>query len=354
MAVEFWTSGAGVPGVGTRRAERAEAAGYDGIVYVDSQNLAGDCYIALALAAKATSRLKLGTGVTNPFTRHAAVTASAISTVQAESNGRAVLGIGRGDSALAHLGLAPASPAVLEDYVRRLQGYLRGEDVPFGPDSNVDSLRLANRPTASRVRWLRHAVAEKVPVDVTATGPKVIRIGAIHGDRVTLAVGASPERLRWGMETARAARAEAGLDPAALPLGAYISVIAHPDREVAKRLGEGGISLFTRFSAMHGNVVGPVSAGAEGVYKAVHDAYDMNRHSRVGSAQASVIPTDFASEFAILGDARHCTARLKELIALGLDRFIIVGPSAEGDPAEAERAERIFVEEVMPALRESA
>lgn len=349
--VEFWTTGAGVPGVGTRRAERAEEAGYDGIVYVDSQNLAGDCYIALAMAAHATTRLKLGTGVTNPFTRHPAVTASAIATVQAESGGRAVLGIGRGDSALAHLGLAPASPAVFADYLSRLQGYLRGDDVSFGADANVDTLGLADRPAASRIRWLRHVGGEKVPVDVTATGPKVIRIGATLGDRLTFAVGADIERLRWGMETAREARAAGGLDASAQPMGAYVTVVAHPDLDIAKHLGEGGISLFTRFSAMHGTVVGPVTADSAPVFRAVHDAYDMNRHSRVGSAQASVIPTDFAANFAVLGAPKECVRRLRELVDLGLDRLVIVGPSAEADPAEADRAERAFVEEVMPAFR---
>ena len=71
-----------------RRARWAEAAGFDGITIVDSQNLSGDCYVALAMAAAATTRLKLGTGVTNPFTRYPAVTASAIATVQAVSDGR--------------------------------------------------------------------------------------------------------------------------------------------------------------------------------------------------------------------------------------------------------------------------
>ena len=71
MAVEFWTSGVGVPIGNVRQAVRAEEAGFDGIVYVDSQNLAGDCYVAMALAAHQTTRLKLGTGVTNPFTRPA-------------------------------------------------------------------------------------------------------------------------------------------------------------------------------------------------------------------------------------------------------------------------------------------
>jgi len=112
-AVEIWTSGAGVPGQSARRAEETERAGFAGLSFVDSQNLSGDCYVALALAARATARLKLGTGVTNPFTRHPAVTAGAIASVHADSGWRPVLGLGRGASAPPHLGLAPATPPAL-------------------------------------------------------------------------------------------------------------------------------------------------------------------------------------------------------------------------------------------------
>jgi len=349
--LEIWTTSHGIPGAAARRAEQAEAAGYDGMTVVDSQNLSGDCYVALAMASKVTSRLLLGTGVTNPYTRHPAVTASSIATVQAESNGRAVLGIGRGDSALAHLGRAPVSVSVFEDYVRRLQGYLAGEDVPFEEGADVDRLRLANRPASSRIAWLRPGRYPKVPVDVAATGPRVIRMAAILADRVSLAVGADIERLRWGIETARQARAEAGLDPGAVPFGAYVNVVAHPDAETARRLGEGGISLFTRFSAMHGPVVGPASAGERQVFAAVHDAYDMNSHSRAGSAQAAQIPATFAEKFAILGPTKYCVERLREIVALGIDRLVISGPSAGAHPGEASAAEARFVEEVMPALR---
>ena len=132
MTVEFWTMGAGVPvrsasGAnlgggsidGVQMAVQAEMLGYDGIVWVDSQNLAPDCYISMALAAHATSRIQLGTGVTNSYTRHAAVTASCIATIQAESQGRAHMGIGRGDSALAHLGLAPHGVASRSSAISR-------------------------------------------------------------------------------------------------------------------------------------------------------------------------------------------------------------------------------------------
>ena len=84
-----------------------EAKGWDGLSVVDSQNLSGDAFVALAMAATVTTRLKLGTGVTNSITRRAATLATAMASVHSVSRGRAVLGIGRGDSALAHVGRAP-------------------------------------------------------------------------------------------------------------------------------------------------------------------------------------------------------------------------------------------------------
>src|SRR5918998_1994833 len=121
VATEIWTVGAGVPKFSAYQAERAERAGYDGILYVDSQNLTGDPYVAMAMAAAATSSIKVGTGVTNPLTRHPAAAAAAAASVHAESGGRVLLGIGRGDSALAHLGLAPVSVSRFERYLGALQ-----------------------------------------------------------------------------------------------------------------------------------------------------------------------------------------------------------------------------------------
>jgi 5,10-methylenetetrahydromethanopterin reductase len=348
--LEVWATGAGIPGLAARRAAAAEQAGYDGLALVDSQNLAGDCYVGLALAAKATERLKLATGVTNPVTRHPAATAAAIAAVHAESGGRAVLGIGRGDSALAHLGYAPAAPAVFEHALARIQGYLRGEEVPFEPDANLATLGLADAPKASRLSWLSRDLP-KVPVDVAATGPRMIAIAARLAERITFAVGADPARLHWAIETARAARRDAGLDPAGISLGAWLNVVVHDDPEQARRLGEGGLALFARFSAMHGTPVGPASEADRALLRRVHDAYDMNRHARTGSRQAALLDGDFAKRFAVYGPPAVVIARLEGLSALGLERFMIVGASVGADRAQALVSESRFVREVLPALR---
>ena len=355
MAVEFWTMGSPRPGAGdskfpnsARQAMRAEQVGYDGIVFYDSQNLAPDCYIALAQAAQATSTIKLGTGVTNSFTRHAAVTASAIATVQAESGGRAYLGIGRGDSAMAHLGRAPDAVSAFEDYLKRLQAYLRGGEVPFEAGGTVESLDLADRPVSSRIAWLP-ADQPKVPVDVAATGPKVIGAAARHADRVTFSVGADAERVRWGMDVARAARAEAGLSTE-IPFGAYVTLVVHDDPKEAMRMGEGQLSLFARFSVMYGTVIGPASESQRKVLYDIHNAYDMKQHSGTGSPQAAVLTPAFARNFGIFGPPKHCADRLSELIELGIDRFIIVGSGLDpNNPQSAQAAERL-IKEVVPAL----
>src|SRR5713101_2482775 len=192
------------------------------MLVVDSQNLSGDPYVSLALAATATTRIGLGTGVTNSVTRHAAATATAITSVNRVSNGRAVLGIGRGDSALAHLGRAPAKLAQFERYLRQLQTYLSGEavnfeeiDIPHEVAPPMSELHLHDAPTSSRIGWIAEGLkgSAKVPVEVAGSGPKVIAMSAIHAERVMFTLGADVERLQWGIGLAKKTRKDAGLDP---------------------------------------------------------------------------------------------------------------------------------------------
>ena len=76
-----------------------------------------------------TTRLGLGVAVTNPMTRHHAVTASAAATRQIESGGRAALVLGRGGSAVLQPGLRPAPTAQLERAVDDVRRLLSGEQV---------------------------------------------------------------------------------------------------------------------------------------------------------------------------------------------------------------------------------
>ena len=143
-----------------------------------------------------------------------------------------MLGIGRGDSALAYIGAAPASVDVFARYVEAVRRYLHGQTVPFDSlrdwhfERDLSTIQLGSAPVDSQLRWLDPAVPP-VPVQVFATGPRVINVGGQIADRVTFGLGADVVRMQWAIELAQDARRDGG-DLPALSLGGTRSRSAWP------------------------------------------------------------------------------------------------------------------------------
>jgi len=110
-------------------AKFADAHDFDSVYVGDSQMLWNDVWVALGMCAMATSRVRLGPGVTNTVTRHPAVTANAIMSVNMASNGRAVLGVGAGDSAVRTAGLSPARLGGIRNALVYMRALLTGKEV---------------------------------------------------------------------------------------------------------------------------------------------------------------------------------------------------------------------------------
>jgi 5,10-methylenetetrahydromethanopterin reductase len=345
--IELWQAGYDTVAVRSGDGAALEAEGWDGKMAMDSQSLAADPYVVLSALAVDSTRLLLGTSVTNPYTRHPAVTAAAMVSLQALSNGRAVLGIGRGDSSLAYLGRAPLSVDAFEQCLTALQSYLRGEAVPFealdwagATVPSVETLELARKPEAAQLRWIPEDLP-KVPLDVAASGPRVIAAAARTAERLTFSVGAAPERIAWAIDIARQASK-------AVSIGAQIIVIPHPDLELARSLAAGIVAPLARFSTLHGRTVGPTSTAEREVFENLRAHYDMNQH---GQAPTGVLTPEFVDRFAVVGPPDRCVERLVELVELGLTRFVVCGPLGWTDP-EAERiSQDLLTSEVLPALR---
>ena len=58
---------------------------------------------------------------------------------------------------------------------------------------------------------------------------------------------------------------------------------------------------------------------------------------------------DFIERFAIVGRPEVCLQRLLELSAIGIDRFVVVGPGFYPEPTDDGRS--LFATEVMPAVK---
>ena len=327
---EFWQLTFPVPGQSELAALAAEQLGWDGLFFADTQCLSGDIYSAMCLAAKAAPSIKVGTAVTNPITRHPAVTASAIATVQEESNGRAVLGIGRGDSSLGYLGRKPAPARELENYVENLQTYLRG-----------DTVDLDGYP--SSIQWLAGSQQPKVPVEVACTGPKVIALAAKLAERITFAMGADPVRIAQGIKDAREAADAVGRDPGELSFGAYINIACDDDIQRGADIIRGATGTFAHFSGMS-------KAANKGlqdapVFQHIGANYDMANHASGGAAHMEAVPDEFISRFGIVGPVSLCIDRLGEILETGLDRAVLLMGSRDANPEHARASiERISLE----------
>lgn len=160
----------------------AEALGLSDLWAADSQMLWADVYAVLALAATRTTTMRLGTGVAVAPTRASTVTAAAIATINRLAPGRAFLGIGTGNTAMRVLGQPPMRIAAFERYLVELTGLLGGD--------------LTEIETVGATSLTRHLMPDdgfvsfepRVPVIVSAFGPRSLGVAARRGDGIITTV----------------------------------------------------------------------------------------------------------------------------------------------------------------------
>ena len=356
---EFWIPmGAVAPSAIGERAKQVEGDGWDGLKIFDTQCLYGDVFVMSTAAALASKKLKLSLSTSNPVTRHPSVAASAIASLADIAGPRVYYGIGRGDSALAYVGGAPASVDMFERYITAVRAYLHGEAVSFESirewrlSKDVSSIKLAHAPAHSSIRWLNRS-APPIPIEVYATGPKVLAVGGRHGDRIALGLGADINRLKWAIDIARKARADAGLDPATLSFSAIVPTGVARDMARARKSVQNMIASSGRFSVINGALVGPATPAQRKVYEAIASSYDMNHHGGSGD-QVNVLTDEFIDAYAIVGPPSACVERILQLVEIGIDALMLAPPQGDASPDDIRDGYRLLVDEVIPKVRDVA
>jgi 5,10-methylenetetrahydromethanopterin reductase len=356
VTAEFWRMGATpVPATEIGRfAREFEEGGWDGLAIGEAHGLIPDPYPVLALAAAATTTLKVGTAVAVPL-RHPLLAAGAMATLHGLSQGRARFCLGRGDGAVKVLRQKPMGVDAFEAYLQRLQGYLRREPVEIdGVPSSMARLDDID-PSLG---------LPKPRVDVAATGPRTLSVAARHADGVAFSVGADVGRLRRSIELAHKACREAGRDPSSLELGCFVQVAVTDDGDThAREAIRGLVVTHARFSGFESRPAADVQGAEHGRYRhavaVMEDVYRAERggvERRPGGAPGEIefYPREAGADelidrFAIAGPAERCAQRLQEIVELGIRR-VYIGTRAVGVDLAETNAARIG-RDVLPLVR---
>jgi 5,10-methylenetetrahydromethanopterin reductase len=303
-----------------------EGQGVDRIWLIDSQLAMKDVYAGLGAAAAATERIELGTGVTNLLTRHPTVTASAIAALAELSGGRALLGIGAGDSAVRAIGARPSRVAEVESAIRFFRAVLGGNAAEW----EGHELKLPH-------------TSAHVPIHLAVSRPRMCRLAGALADGAIIMGPAEPglvaRQVGWVNEGAR----EAGRAAGELEL-AFVATTSPGDDAGALDHVRSWASAQARLLADVKDLPPTLEAHRDELLRA-KESYDFKEHLSTRANHQDSVSDELVRLLAVAGDAATCAARLDSLRDAGIGEFIF--PLMGG--GRLERLKRLQ-QDVLPAL----
>lgn len=316
-------------------AELGERQGFDLVGFVDSPALAYDPYVAMALAARATGRARIGTAVTNPQTRHPLILANQAASLEQLAPGRSFLGLGTGWSGVRHAGAGQATLAGLADTVRVVRELLAGHAVEVG--GAPISLHLSPRP---------------VPILIAGSGPKVLRLAGQVADLAMFNLGAQPEHVADALSWVGEGATAAGREPAAVEAWLYIPAAVAHDRAAALQEVRAA-TVSSGAYVLRGDLAAKrVPPDIQEKLGQLFSEYRFGEHLSPGrSANYELAErvglTDYLLErFSIAGTPDDCCRAIERLRAAGVENICLNVATAPDLPACLE----LFGREVLPAF----
>jgi probable F420-dependent oxidoreductase len=311
----------------------AERNGFEYAWTYDSHMLWQESYALLPLVADKTETIKLGHCVTNPGIRDPTITASWYATMQDLSNGRMVMGIGRGDSSRRVVGLQPVRVAEFERRLRMMKDLMNGRPVEW----NEKELKL---------EWVRTELPP-IPMHVAGYGPRALGVAGRVGDGVIIQL-ADPQIIQWIMDTARKAAQEEGRDPDALEC--IVCAPTHVTGDLAEArdqvrwfpamVSNHVMDLIERYGADSDEIPAALTD-----YVRAREFYDYKEHSRVGAKHGEFVTDEICDRFCVLGTPEDAVAKLKELESIGVDQFNVY-LMTEGQ----EQTLEVYGKEIIPGF----
>ncbi len=324
-----WSAPASAPET-TRRViaaiEAAEAAGFDR-VWASEDPDSWDAIAILGAAAMRTDRIELATGVVNPLYRHPALMAASTSTLDRLSLGRAVLGIGRGQTEWYEraLGIAADHPVGrIEEAIALLRQWWS------------EPHRASSEGPVGVNGWERQfGPLHQIPILLAAAGPRAVSIAGTLADGVIFNELTSIEVMAGIIAEARRAAEAAGRDPGKLQFVARPGIVVTDDPAAAIARKKRGIALINTLPGMDRLLATPqfdVSAMLDNARRAMktnellaqgQGFMEMRRVGDIDAAMAA-ISDDLVLELAAIGSVDHVRAKVARLAEIGVTEVVVM------------------------------
>ena len=288
----------------TRFTGELEQRGVDELWLIDSQLAMKDAYIGLALAAAQTENMRLGTGVSNLITRHPTVTANAIAAIAELSEGRALLGLGAGDSAVYGLGERPSKVAEVEEGLEFFGAVLDGREGTW----------------QGRGYTLAQEVP-RTPVYLAVSRPRMCRLAGRLADGVIVMGPAQPDLLATQLGWISEGIEEAGRSRSDVRVCFIATLSARDDREAALADVRSWASAQARLQAGVKELPPSLEPFRDEIAKAKED-YDYGEHLSTRARHQTTVSDELVRTLAISGTAEECVERARALLETGVDDLV--------------------------------
>jgi alkanesulfonate monooxygenase SsuD/methylene tetrahydromethanopterin reductase-like flavin-dependent oxidoreductase (luciferase family) len=323
-------------------AARAEELGFTSFWVYDTPMLHGDPFAALTLCAKATSRIRLGVGVTSPALRSAPAAANHLASLNALAPGRVVCGIGTGNTARRTLGMLPTRMAELEGFTAALQALCAGRSTEYREGDRTREIELLHVGpyvnTTDPIEFVVAAFGLKAAAIAGRRGTGVMSFGLLDS-------GAWQALTEERRNAARAAGQPVDVD-------SYVMTSMHvlapgEDRHgdaARDAMGHIALSLLT-FAADNPSFAASLSAeendavqrllarrGTTATATDRHKVLYRNYLGRIAAEERDLVLPSLVDKLGLVGTPDELATRIARLARSGIDELVIqpvVDPAAE-------------------------
>ena len=292
---------------GIKYAQYAEAHGFEAVWQAESR-LVRDAIVPMAAFAATTTRIKIGSGVINNWTRNIGLLAATFLTLDDLAPNRIICGIGAWwDPLAANVGIERRKPlTAMRETIDVLRRLLAMENVTF--DGEFHKVKGIELDVVHGRREPRN-----VPVFIGATGMKMMEMTGEIADGVVLNYCVPPEYNDDAMEQLAAGAKRAGRSMDEIDRPQLIVCSVHNDRATAIK---GAKRLLTQYLAQQPHIAKASGVSADIVGK-VQSILGWPATKEQVEEAMQFVPDEFVLKISATGTPADVRARVQQYVDRG-------------------------------------